>query len=78
MSLTWQPSPSVVVVGYYVYRGPAADSLSKLTGTIDPVTSYADSSVVDGQTYTYAVTAVDSENVESAQSNTVTVTIPSN
>jgi hypothetical protein len=75
VSLTWQPSTSVVV-GYYVYRGPAPGNLSKLTGTIDTVTSYTDSTVSDGQSYTYAVTAVDSENVESAQSTPVTVTIP--
>lgn len=75
VSLNWQPSTSVVV-GYYVYRGPAADNLSKLTGTID-ATSYTDSTVSDGQSYTYAVTAVDSSNIESAQSTPVTVTIPS-
>lgn len=75
VSLSWQPSPSVVV-GYYVYRGASPDTLSKLTGVIDTETSYTDYSVSSGQTYVYAVTAVDSEGVESATSNTVTVTIP--
>jgi len=77
VSLMWQPSTSVVV-GYYVYRGPAPGNLSKLTGTIDMVTNYTDGTVSDGQSYTYAVTAVDSENVESTQSTPVTVTIPAN
>ena len=77
VKLSWQPSPSVVI-GYYVYRGPAAGNLSKLTGTIDPSTSYTDNSVVEGQTYVYAVTAVDSSKVESTQSNPVTITIPNN
>ena len=77
VSLTWQPSTSVVV-GYYVYRGATPDTLSKLTGMIDTATSYTDNSVVDGQTYVYAVTAVDSENVESALSTSVTVMIPGN
>ena len=77
VSLEWQPSTSVVV-GYYVYRGATPDTLSKLTGMIDTATSYSDSSVVNGQTYVYAVTAVDSENVESALSTSVTVTIPAN
>jgi len=77
VSLTWQPSTSVVV-GYYVYRGETPETLSKLTGMIDTETSYTDNSVVSGQTYVYAVTAVDSSNVESAQSNTVTVMIPNN
>jgi len=77
VSLEWQPSTSVVV-GYYVYRGATPDTLSKLTGMIDTATSYSDSSVVNGQTYVYAVTAVDSENVESALSTSVTVMIPGN
>lgn len=77
VNLMWQPSTSVVV-GYYIYRGPAANNLTKLTDTIDQETSYADSSVADGQTYVYAVTAVNSEQVESAQCTPVTVTIPAN
>jgi Abnormal spindle-like microcephaly-assoc'd, ASPM-SPD-2-Hydin len=77
VNLSWQPSSSVVL-GYYVYRGPAASNLSKLTGTIDPSTSYVDSSVQGGETYVYAVTSVASNNVESAPSSPVTVTIPSN
>jgi len=77
VNLSWQPSTSSVV-GYYVYRGPAANNLSKLTGTIDTANSYADGSVANGQTYVYAVTSVDSEQVESAKSTPVTVTIPAN
>ncbi len=76
VALNWQPSTSVVI-GYFVYRGPAASSLSKLTGSLDPSPSYTDTSVVGGQTYVYAVTSVDSSNVESAQSSPLSVTIPS-
>jgi hypothetical protein len=76
VDLTWSPSASVVV-GYYVYRGVGANpQLSKLTGAIDPSTSYQDTNVTSGQTYTYAVTAVDAAAVESALSTPVTVTIP--
>ena len=77
VNLSWQPSTSSVV-GYYVYRGPAADSLSKLTGAIDAATTYMDGSVAKGQTYVYAVTSVDSEQAESAKSTPITVTIPNN
>jgi len=77
VSLSWQPSTSVVV-GYYVYRGPASNNLSKLTGAIDMLTTYSDSSVAGGQTYVYAVTSVDSQNVESTKSTPITVTIPNN
>lgn len=75
VELSWEASNSPVL-GYYVYRGAAASSLSKLTGAIDPNTRYDDSSVEGGQTYVYAVTSVGSNNVESAQSSPATVTIP--
>jgi hypothetical protein len=77
VALNWQPSASAVI-GYFVYRGPAANNLSKLTGSVDPSPSYTDTSVSGGQTYYYAVTSVDSGNVESVQSNQVSVTIPGN
>jgi hypothetical protein len=76
VALNWQPSTSAVI-GYFVYRGPAASSLSKLTGSLDPSPSYTDTSVVGGHTYVYAVTSVDSTNAESAQSSPLSVTIPS-
>jgi fibronectin type 3 domain-containing protein len=64
------------VVGYFVYRGAGPNpQLSKLSGAVN-ATTYTDSAVVGGQTYTYAVTAVDANNVESVLSTTVTVTIP--
>jgi fibronectin type 3 domain-containing protein len=75
VDLSWKPSPSQVI-GYYVYRGLQQDALSKLTGASSPSTTYTDSTVTSGLTYFYAVTSVDSSNIESAQSNQITVTIP--
>ena len=75
VALNWQPSASSVI-GYYVYRGISATSLSKLTGSIDLSASYTDTNVAGGQTYFYAVTSVDGNNVESSPSNQVSVTIP--
>ncbi|MGA2511275.1 MAG: choice-of-anchor D domain-containing protein [Candidatus Acidiferrales bacterium] len=77
VALNWQASESRVI-GYFVYRGPAPGSLSKLSNTVDTSTSYTDSTVVGGQTYVYAVASVDSSNIESAQSTPVTVTMPNN
>ncbi len=77
VALNWQPSVSAVI-GYFVYRGPAPNNLSKLTGSVNPAPSYTDTNVSGGQTYVYAVTSVDSNNIESAQSNPVSVTIPTN
>jgi fibronectin type 3 domain-containing protein len=63
-----------VVVGYYIYRGTGGSgSLFELSSGIVPSTSYRDSTVVSGQTYTYAVTSVDSSGVESVFSASVTV-----
>ena len=75
--LSWSPSTSAVV-GYFVYRGNGLNgTLSKLITSIVPTTSYTDSTVVAGQAYNYAITSVDSGNVESTFSNQVSLTIPS-
>jgi fibronectin type 3 domain-containing protein len=75
--LNWQASTSPNVTGYYVYRanGATAD-YSKLVTTPVSGLNYDDATVVAGETYTYAVTAVDSSGQESAYSSPATVTIP--
>jgi Abnormal spindle-like microcephaly-assoc'd, ASPM-SPD-2-Hydin len=75
VALNWQPSASQIT-GYFVYRGASASSTSRLFVTAIAATTYTDSSVANGQTYFYAVTSVDSNNVESAPSNQISVTIP--
>jgi len=78
VALKWDASTSSVV-GYYVYRGSKPSGpYSKLNSSPSGSTSYSDSSVTDGQVYYYVVTAVSSNNVESSDSNQVSVTIPSN
>jgi len=78
VALNWESSSSSVV-GYYVYRGSKPSGpYSKLNSSPNSSTSYSDSSVSDGQVYYYVVTAVNSNNVESADSNQVSATIPSN
>jgi ASPM-SPD-2-Hydin domain-containing protein/HYDIN/CFA65/VesB family protein/centrosomal CEP192-like protein/uncharacterized protein DUF1573 len=78
VALSWDESSSSVV-GYYVYRsskpsGPYARINSSTTSS----TSYSDSTVSDGQVYYYVVTAVNSSNIESTDSNQVSATIPAN
>ncbi|MGA8035654.1 MAG: choice-of-anchor D domain-containing protein [Candidatus Acidiferrales bacterium] len=78
VALKWDASSSSVV-GYYVYRGSKPSGpYSKLNTSPNSSTAYSDSSVTDGQVYYYVVTAVNSSNVESSDSNQVSVTIPSN
>lgn len=69
VSLSWNASTDDVgVTGYHIYR----DGL--ITGTVSE-TSFSDNSVVDGNTYSYAVSAIDGEGNESPQSASLTVTL---
>jgi hypothetical protein len=73
VALSWGPSSSVIV-GYRVYRDGGTGFLP--LSAVIPALTYADSAVVSGSTYQYAVTAVDSAGDESPYSNQVTVVIP--
>ena len=77
VSLSWSPSGSSDVVGYNVYRGTISGGpYTKITPSPVSNASDSDSSVTSGNTYYYVVTAVDSSNNESADSNQATATIP--
>ena len=80
VNLSWNASTSSNISGYNVYRavyGTSCGSFSKINGTLDKITSYADSSVSDGANYCYATTAVNASNQESGYSNVVSnVQIP--
>jgi fibronectin type 3 domain-containing protein len=77
VALNWDKSPTQVV-GYFVYRSSKPSGpYSKLNAEANVDTRYTDSSVAGGQEYFYVVTAVNSENIESSFSNSVSVTIPS-
>jgi fibronectin type 3 domain-containing protein len=79
VTLSWTASTSTGVTGYYVYRGTTSGQYTKLNPTA-PVSgtqlTFTDTSVQSGTTYYYAVTAVDSSNVESSYSNQATASIP--
>jgi fibronectin type 3 domain-containing protein len=75
VALSWQASASQVL-GYFIYRGTQASNLAKLNASIDGQTTYTDTTVVGGQTYLYAVTSVGTNNIESAPSVPVSITIP--
>jgi hypothetical protein len=75
-NLHWNASTSAVF-GYYVYR--ATDLYGpylRLNSTPITVTQFTDLGVLPGQTYLYWVTGVDSNTLESAFSNSVTVVVP--
>lgn len=77
VALKWQASPTPTI-GYFIYRsGKGSAAPWKLNATLTDSTSFTDSTVAGGETYQYEVTSVSSNNVESAASNEITVTIPS-
>lgn len=77
VQLFWTASSSSDIIGYNIYRSiTSGGPYSKINASLDAATSYTDSSVVDGQTYYYVTTAVDSNNQESAYSNQASAPIP--
>ena len=65
------------VTGYNVYRAPSGTtSYQRLNSSIETQTAFTDSSVQAGSSYDYIVKSVDSSGVESAPSNTTSVTVP--
>jgi hypothetical protein len=77
VTLNWVASTSTNVVGYKVYRGTVAGGPYTLLTTTPVVgVTYTDSIVQAGQTYYYAVTAVDSSNNASVYSNEATAVVP--
>jgi hypothetical protein len=78
VALTWERSSSTVT-GYFVYRSSKPSGpYAQLNSTPEANPTYSDGSVSNGQVYYYYVTAVNSSNIQSADSNQVSVTIPSN
>ncbi len=77
VDLSWNASTSQNVIGYNVYRGgQSGGPYSKINSVLDPSTVYTDTSVIDGNTYYYVTTAVNSDNQESVYSNEAQAVIP--
>jgi hypothetical protein len=75
LTLTWQPSPDVKVVGYNVYYGTASRAYTNKI-SFGNATTATISNLVDGTTYYFAATAYDIEGKESAFSTEAIYTIP--
>jgi hypothetical protein len=75
VTLRWQAS-TTPRVRYNVYRGPARGIYpDKLNSTPIEGTTYSDPTAVSGQTYWYAVRAINSKSEESTENET-SVTVP--
>jgi fibronectin type 3 domain-containing protein len=65
------------VAGYNIYRAPGGStSYQRINSSLEMLTDYSDATVQGGSTYVYMVKSVDGSGVESAPSNTTTVTVP--
>lgn len=77
VDLSWNASTSHDVIGYNVYRGTTSGGpYQKINSLLDASTAYTDTAVIDGNTYYYVTTAVDSNYQESANSNEAQAIIP--
>lgn len=74
VGLTWDASSGAV--SYNIYRKLPTDSVYTQIDSGSATTSYTDGNVAAGQTYDYAVTAVNVEEQESGYSNIAQVTVP--
>ena len=78
VTLNWEESSDVAVVGYNIYRSNVSGGpYGKLDSTLDARNTYTDTTVQPGETYYYVLTAVDYAGVESSYSAQVIVTVPS-
>jgi hypothetical protein len=75
VALNWDPSTSDVI-GYYVYRMLPDGTYGKINAAPSVLTQFTDTNVQSGQTYTYVVTSVDADNVESDYSDPAIALVP--
>ncbi len=75
--LGWAPGPDTSAAGYHVYRASRAKGpYRRINPALVAGTAYVDTSVTGGETYYYAITAVDGAGDESAYSNEARADIP--
>lgn len=80
VTLTWQPpelGKGVSVASYNVYRRTPKDHIYKKIATHVAGPPYEDENVKSGQTYIYAVSAIDQSGHEGRLSEVAQVKIPS-
>jgi hypothetical protein len=79
VALSWDAPESTddPITGYIVFRSTSGSSAYQMLNTsIDPETTYTDTSVQGGTTYDYYVESVDVAGIKSAPSNMTTIEIP--
>ena len=72
VNLSWNASTSSNISGYNIYRAlylTSRGTYVKINSALNTSTLYTDSAVIDGTSYCYATTAVNSSDEESGYSN---------
>lgn len=77
VTLAWNPNAESDLAGYRIHHGTASGSYS-IHIDVHNVTSYTVTGLTAGQTYYFAATAYDTSGNESAYSNQVRYTVPTN
>lgn len=75
VTLTWNPSTDLSVVGYKIYYGAASHSYSSVV-TVANTNSVTIPGLIVGEAYYFAATAYNSAGVESDLSNEASYTVP--
>ena len=75
VTLAWDPSPGSAIAGYRLYEGAASRTYTNVIAA-GKVTSNTVSSLVGGATYFFAVTAYDTNGLESDFSSEIRYTVP--
>src|SRR5437016_1774952 len=75
VTLVWNPSPGTNVAGYNVYYGVASRTYTNKVN-VGNSTNATVSGLIEGTTYFFAVTAYDSNALESDYSNEMSYTVP--
>ena len=78
IDLSWQPDAAIGVAGYIVYRRRDAGQQWQRISPAQPVIgpAFHDANVAPGQAYSYAISAVGSDGLESARSAEAQETVP--
>lgn len=78
VTLSWSaPAPNGdAIAGYHVYRSAGSNTAKFGEISAQSTTTYIDTNVTSGSAYTYVIRSVDANGVESSNSNSTVVTIP--
>lgn len=76
IDLTWAPNTESDVAGYNVWRTTSTGEPQRINTELVKTPSFRDENVAEGQTYIYAVSAVDLRGNESSRSETTSESVP--